>query len=384
MPDTALPAVTERQQVLVPATPNMLFDPEAFAHGQRVANLFANSQLVPAHLRGKVADCFIALHMAERLGEDPLIVMQNIVIVSGKAGWMTQYMIGRANRSGVFKGRINWRSEGAGDKLEVTAHATLADTGEEVTATVSMAMAKAEGWTSNKKYTSMPEHMLRWRSATMLIRLFCPEVMLGIPAADELEDVQAGQMRDVTPPRPTRERIRREMEQEDNGSAFSQPTVTDAETQVNETQEGGDATPAWTLIDADGVEATWDGPADGPAALKAYDAALQDAHSRGEQAFEGFLETNAGLIALFKAAGFDIPAIEEKPDEWQAEYERLITEAKSKTTLGAYRAWAEDNAAAVTELRAARPDLAAKWDEELKVLFASFQQPKQQQQQQKA
>jgi hypothetical protein len=50
-------------------------------------------------------------------------------------------------------------------------------------------MAKAEGWTRNAKYQTMPEHMLRWRSATMLIRLFAPEVMLGIPAADELEDI---------------------------------------------------------------------------------------------------------------------------------------------------------------------------------------------------
>jgi hypothetical protein len=180
----------------------MLTDASRFEFGQRVANLFAASQLVPAHLRGKPQDCFIALHMAERLNEDPLIVMQNIYIVSGKAGWSAQYMIGRANRSGVFRGRITWKTEGTGDALKVTACATLAETGEVVEASASMAMAKAEGWVSNKKYQSMPEHMLRFRSATMLIRLYAPEVMLGIPTADEVEDeAAAGRgMRDVTPP----------------------------------------------------------------------------------------------------------------------------------------------------------------------------------------
>lgn len=161
---------------------------------QREAKLFAMSPLVPQHLRQgspeqALANCYIALHMARAMDENPLLVMQNIYIVSGKAGWSAQYIIARANRSGVFKGRINWRKIGSGDSLEVTAYAHLADSGEEVSATVSMAMAKAEGWTKNSKYQTMGEHMLRYRSATMLVRLFAPEVMMGYQTVDEIEDV---------------------------------------------------------------------------------------------------------------------------------------------------------------------------------------------------
>jgi hypothetical protein len=165
--------------------------PASFEHSQRVAKVFAASELVPAHLRKNgVTDVLLAYAIAKRMGEDPVIVMQNIFFVSGRAGWKTEYMIGRANKSGVFKGRINWRSQGQGDTLAVTAFAKLADTGEEITATASMGMAKAEGWTRNAKYQTMPEHMLRWRSATMLIRLFAPEVMLGVSTREELEDIQ--------------------------------------------------------------------------------------------------------------------------------------------------------------------------------------------------
>lgn len=178
--------------VNLPAVQSGDYDPLSpahFEHSQRVAKMFASSELVPQHLRGKLADCLIAYAIAKRTREEPLVVLQNIYFVSGRAGWSAQYMIAKANRSGVFSRRINWRVEGAGENMRVTAFATLADSGEVVEATASMAMAKAEGWTRNTKYQTMPDQMLRYRSAAMLIRLFCPEVMMGLPMADEVEDI---------------------------------------------------------------------------------------------------------------------------------------------------------------------------------------------------
>jgi hypothetical protein len=150
-----------------------------------------------------MADCLIAYAIAKRTREEPLVVLQNIYFVSGRAGWSATYMIAKANRSGVFARRINWRVEGEGKNLRVTAFATLADSGEPVEATASMAMAEAEGWTKNPKYRTMPDQMLRYRSATMLIRLFAPEVMMGLPVADEIDYQQArgpAAAIDITPP----------------------------------------------------------------------------------------------------------------------------------------------------------------------------------------
>ncbi len=178
---------------------DMLLQKDTFEQAYRAAKLFASSKLVPQHLQGKEADCFIALHIARRMQEDPLMVMQNLYIVSGKPGWAAQYMIARANRSGIFKGRITWDNKGSGETLEVTAKATLAETGEVVSASVNMKMAKAEGWTKNAKYQSMPEHMFKYRSATMLIRLYAPEVMLGYQTIEEIETLP--EMKDVTPPK---------------------------------------------------------------------------------------------------------------------------------------------------------------------------------------
>ena len=170
---------------------------------QRQARMFATSPLVPEHLRKgspeqAMANCYIALKLAEIMGEAPLIVMQNIHIVQGKAGFDAKYMIARANKSGVFEGRINWRVDTSDSKnMSVQAFATLADTGEEVNFTCDMAMANAEGWSRNSKYKTMPEVMLRYRSATFLIRFYAADVMLGYHTAEEMQDVASAGAIDV-------------------------------------------------------------------------------------------------------------------------------------------------------------------------------------------
>lgn len=168
---------------------------DQFTLMQREAALFATSPLIPQHLRAggerqAMANCYIALKLARTMGEDPLVVLQNIHVVNGKAGFATQYMIARANAAGIFHGRIDWRIDRSNPQnLSATAFATLKDTGQEVSVTCDMAMAQAEGWTKNPKYKSMPEVMLRYRSAAFLVRFYAPDVMLGYQTTEEVEDV---------------------------------------------------------------------------------------------------------------------------------------------------------------------------------------------------
>ena len=54
---------------------------------------------------------------------------------------------------------------------------------------VTLAMAKAEGWTSNSKWRNMPELMLAYRSSAFFARVYCPETLMGIQMADEVEDI---------------------------------------------------------------------------------------------------------------------------------------------------------------------------------------------------
>lgn len=186
---------------------------QQFELDQRKSSLLSHSPLIPQHLRGNnqeqaMANCYIAVQLADVLKEPVPVVMQNMHVINGKAGFATQYMIARANASGAFKQPINWEINGSGDGLSVTAFAERASDGERVEFTVTMEMAKAEGWTSNKKYRTIPEVMLRYRAAAFLIRFNAPEVMLGYHTTEEL--VTIGPEKDLEGqegPRLTREAI---------------------------------------------------------------------------------------------------------------------------------------------------------------------------------
>jgi hypothetical protein len=168
-----------------------LHDTQAFDHLWRVAKAFSLSRMVPTHFQQKPEDCMVALMMAQQLQVNPLLALQNLQVVNGRAGFSAAFAIGLANQRGPFQGPITWTTEGSGDDLEVTAKAIVRSTGEVVSSMVSMAMAKAEGWTKNPKYRSIPVQMLKYRAATWLIRLHCPEVLMGLHSSEELEDVQA-------------------------------------------------------------------------------------------------------------------------------------------------------------------------------------------------
>ncbi len=172
-----------------------MFDYMEKAH--KFACIMAESDIIPAHYRGKPANTFIAVQTAYRMNLDPMMVMQNTFVVKGKLGMNSAFAISLANSSGLFEGGIRYRIEGSDDYLRVTAFTTLRGNGEEISYTIGMCEAKLEGWTENTKYKSLPELMLRYRAATLLIRTHAPEVLNGMHMVEEIED--ASLARDVTP-----------------------------------------------------------------------------------------------------------------------------------------------------------------------------------------
>jgi hypothetical protein len=183
--------MTESTALTTTSTPPgvlaFLHDGAALDHLYRVAKAFSMSGMVPQHFQGKPEACLVALMYAEQLGEHPMLMFQEISVISGRPNTSARFAISRANKSGLLQGPITWKIKGTGDALEVTATAVTRQTGEVITAMVSMKEAIADGWTRNSKYKSMPEQMLRWRSATRLINLYIPEVLSGLGVKEEAE-----------------------------------------------------------------------------------------------------------------------------------------------------------------------------------------------------
>ena len=167
----------------------------------KYAEVFAESTIVPKHYRGNKGSILIALQTAHRMNLDPMMVMQGTYEIHGKLGMTSAFAIALANTSGLITGGIRYKIENLGADIEnktetfrniqVTAYTNLKSNGEEISYTIGMKEAIAEGWTSNTKYKSLPELMLRYRAATLLIRTHAPEVLNGMHMVEEIEDVQS-------------------------------------------------------------------------------------------------------------------------------------------------------------------------------------------------
>lgn len=164
---------------------------EVMEKAYRFSQIMAKSDIIPLHYRGKPENVFVAIQTAYRMNLDPMLVMQNTFVVSGKLGMNSAFAISLANSSGLFEGGIRYKIEGESKDLRVTAYATLKATKEEISYTIGMSEAIAENWTKNAKYKTLPELMLRYRAATLLIRTHVPEVMNGMHMVEEIEDVSA-------------------------------------------------------------------------------------------------------------------------------------------------------------------------------------------------
>ena len=184
--------VIEEAPILAYDEETRSFTPRNYPALWRCAKAFAASELVPAHFRGKPENAFIAYQLALRMEIDPFMLMQNLYVVHGRPGLEAKLVIALVNSKGPFTGPIQWKLEGEGDARRCTAYATHQVTGERCEAEVSMAMAHAEGWVNKtgSKWRTMPDVMLRYRSAAFLARFYCPEVLMGMSTADELPDIE--------------------------------------------------------------------------------------------------------------------------------------------------------------------------------------------------
>lgn len=207
---------------------------QSFELMQRAAKLLSNSTLVPAAYRAvhekldkygnvkertenphAVANCVIAINMAQRMKADELMVMQNLLIIDGRPSWSSQWIIAAINGCGRFS-PLRFEIKIIGEKeiertetywennerktrtqkvkakdIACIAWATEKGTGERIESpTVSIEMAVKEGWyTKNgSKWQTMPDVMLRYRTASFFGKLYAPELLMGLQTVEELQD----------------------------------------------------------------------------------------------------------------------------------------------------------------------------------------------------
>lgn len=192
---------TANKEQLIPQqiVANIFGDMQQFENAQRMAKLLSVSDCVPESYKGKLANCTIAIDIANRMDLSPLTVMQNLYIVRGKPSWSGQACRALIQNNGKFKDDdIVYVGTRNTDDWGCYMTAVNIKTGAEVKGpTVTIGMAKKEGWYSKKdkngnetsKWQTMPELMLAYRAAAFFARVHCPSAMMGFQTTEEIIDV---------------------------------------------------------------------------------------------------------------------------------------------------------------------------------------------------
>jgi hypothetical protein len=168
----------------------------SFEMAQRQAKALSASDLVPQQYKNNVANTLVALEIANRIGASPLMVMQNLNIIHGRPSWGSSFIIAAINGSGKFTALRFVGDLAKGIKAVCQEKAT----GELLEGpTVTMDMAKAEGWLdkAGSKWKTMPELMMRYRAAAFFGRLYAPEITMGMHSTEEVVDIQHEEPRTV-------------------------------------------------------------------------------------------------------------------------------------------------------------------------------------------
>lgn len=169
----------------------LMFNPDMFAQGQRLANAMAASQFLPPHLKGKsgpaetVANCYQVIVQAQRWEMDPYQVANHTFAVGGRLGFDGQLIAAVVHARSNLDGRLRCVYDGAGDAKRITITGRFRNEDEPRTIEMTVAQGKAATQQVHRMWTSDPEQKLWYSGVLKWARRHCPEVVLGVRAEGE-------------------------------------------------------------------------------------------------------------------------------------------------------------------------------------------------------
>lgn len=268
------------------------FDPVQFDTMQRVCKLFASSELVPDMykvsdknpIEKAMANCMIAIEIAQRIGASPLMVMQNMVPIYGKPSWSSKFLVATVNTCGRFnplqyrfteKGMLGmvdytdyvWDNASLSKRavtkqfdgkkvmdIECVAYTTAKGSDKMLESSpVSIRLAIQEGWyTKNgSKWQTMTKQMLMYRAASFWTSAYAPELSMGMKTIEENQDIQNVDYQEI--------KDNPEEERKDNANKV----------QISMDLGNGDDKTVKAVVDTETGEIKNDNPADVPQAEQA-------------------------------------------------------------------------------------------------------------------
>ncbi len=178
--------------------------PQTFDQALTFSQYLADSDMVPKDYKGKPGNCLIAMQWGAEVGLKPLQALQNLAVINGRPALWGDSVIAIVRGSPLCEYVIE-TDDGQ------TATCTVKRRGEpEQIRTFSVDDARAAGLAGKQgPWSQFPKRMRQMRARAFALRDVFPDVLRGLPVAEELQDMahapvekHMGQAEVVQPERP--------------------------------------------------------------------------------------------------------------------------------------------------------------------------------------
>lgn len=183
--------------------------PRNIEEALKFAEMLSKSNLVPKEFQGNAGNILVAVQWGQELGLQPMQSMQNIAVINGrpslwgdsvialvKSSPICEYVIEEVNDNGATC-KVKRKGE-----LEQVRYFTVDDA------------KKANLWGKQGPWSQYPKRMLQMRARSWALRDVFPDVLRGMPIAEELQDMPTE--KDVT-----------NASTQSNSNAKSEPAILD-------------------------------------------------------------------------------------------------------------------------------------------------------------
>ena len=169
-----------------------------------IANLYAESTLVPEAFRNKPADIFVAVTLGQSVGISPIQSLSEINVIKGKPTMSASLIAAQVRKAG-HKLRIEV-DETPGKECATCTIIRRDDPDHPFVSKRDRAWAQRMGLLNNSNYIKQPATMLKKRAITDCARDACSEALCGIDYTpdemSDLDDVEAKVEEPVEPANP--------------------------------------------------------------------------------------------------------------------------------------------------------------------------------------
>lgn len=176
---------TRTESMALAVKPAQAFDlsPQTFEQALTFADYLAESDMVPKDFKGKPGNCLIAMQWGNELGMKAIQAIQNIAVINGRPALWGDAVIALVRSSPLCE---YVQEEDNGE----TATCRVKRRGEpEQVRTFSMADAKQAGLLGKQgPWTQYPKRMRQMRARAFALRDVFPDVLRGMPVAEEVMD----------------------------------------------------------------------------------------------------------------------------------------------------------------------------------------------------